>query len=73
MINFSGMITDYTFAPANCDERDVAPEITQNIHGLLGADKGYLRPELKKYYDLQSVDLQTPFRKIWLTIDPKKR
>ena len=63
VINFSGMITDYTFAPANCDERDVAPEITQNIHGLLGADKGYLRPELKKYYDLQSVDLQTPFRK----------
>ena len=41
------MISDYTFAPANCDERDVAPEITQNIYGLLGADKEYIRPELK--------------------------
>lgn len=72
VINFSGMITDYTFAPANCDERDVAPEITQNIHGLLGADKGYLRPELKKYYDLQSVDLQTPFRKNMVDHRPKE-
>ena len=63
VINFSGMITDYTFAPANCDERDIAPEITQNTHGLLGADKGYIRPELKEYYYLQHVDLQTPFRR----------
>lgn len=23
------MITGYTFAPAHCDERDVAPEITK--------------------------------------------
>ena len=35
------MITGYTFAPAHCDERDVAPEITQDIQGLLGGDKGY--------------------------------
>lgn len=57
------MITGYTFAPANVDERDIAPEITQNIHGLLGADKGYLRPSLKEYYKSQYVDLQTPLRK----------
>ena len=57
------MITGYTFAPANIDERDVAPEITENIHGLLGADKGYLRPSLKEYYKFQYVDLQTPLRK----------
>ena len=63
MINFEGMITGYTFAPANIDERDIAPEITQNIQGLLGADKGYLRPSLKEYYKFQYVDLQTPFRK----------
>lgn len=56
------MITDYTFAPANCDERDVAPEITQNIHGLLGADKDFIRPELKEYYYLQCVDFKTHFR-----------
>jgi len=50
------MITNYTFALANCDERDIAPEITQNIHGLLGADKGYIKPELKEYYYLQHIN-----------------
>lgn len=57
------MITGYTFAPAHCDERDVAPEITQDIQGLLGGDKGYLRPELKHYFMYQDIDLQTePYR-----------
>lgn len=72
IINFSGMITGYTFAPANCDERDVAPEITQGIHDLLGADKGYLRPELKQYYAFQHVDLQTPYRKNMVDLRPKE-
>jgi len=71
VINLSGIITDCTFAPANCDERDIAPEITQNIHGLLGGDKGYLRPTLKKYYEFQHVDLQTPFRKNMIDHRPK--
>ncbi len=50
LISFSGMIKEFTFAPANIDERDVAPYIIENITGLLGADKGYIRPELTKYY-----------------------
>jgi hypothetical protein len=66
------MITGYTFAPANWDERDVAPEITQGIHGLLGADKGYLRPELKRYYAFQHVDLQIPYRKNMVDLRPKE-
>jgi len=72
VINFSGMITGCTFAPANCDERDVAPEITQNIHGLLGADKGYIRPELKEYYWYQRIDLQTPHRRNMVDLRPKE-
>ena len=72
VINLSGMITGYTFAPAHCDERDVAPEITQDIHGLLGADKGYLRPELKQYYEKRYTDLQTPFRKNMKDSRPKE-
>lgn len=72
VINLSGMIIDYTFASANCDERDVAPEITQNINGLLGADKGYLRPELKQYYEYQDIDLQTPYRKNMVDKRPKE-
>ncbi len=72
MINLSGMITNYTFAPANCDERDVAPEITQNIYGLLGADKGYIRPELKQYFRHQYLDLQTPYRRNMVDLRPKE-
>lgn len=72
VINLSGMIIGYTFASANCDERDVAPEITQNIYGLLGADKGYLRPELKQYYECQDIDLQTPCRKNMVDLRPKE-
>jgi len=72
VINLSGMIIDYTFASANCDERDVAPEITQNMNGLLGADKGYLRPELKQYYECQYIDLQTPYRRNMVDIRPEE-
>lgn len=50
----------------------MAPEITQNIYGLLGGDKGYLRPELKKYYECQGIDLQTPFRKNMTDFRPKE-
>lgn len=72
VINFDGMIKDYTFASANMDERDVALEITQDIHGLLGADKGYLRPTLKEHYESQNVDLQTPLRKNMVDPRPKE-
>ncbi|WP_282549711.1 IS982 family transposase [Acinetobacter pseudolwoffii] len=72
VINFDGMVTGYTFALANVDERDIAPEITTHIHGLLGADKGYLRPSLIEYYKFQYVDLQTPFRKNMLDLRPKE-
>ena len=66
------MITGYTFAPANIDEREIAPEITPNIHGLLGADKGYLRPSLNEYYKFQYVDLQIPLRKNMLDLRSKE-
>ena len=72
VINLSGMITDFTFAPANCDERDVAPEVTQGIFGLLGGDKGYLKPELREYYWYQDIDLQVPFRKNMKDSRPKQ-
>ena len=39
LFNLSGMIKGFTVAPANVDERAVAPDITDHIHGLLGADR----------------------------------
>ena len=35
LVNLSGMIKGFTFAPANVDEKAVAPDLTDNIHVLL--------------------------------------
>ena len=71
LINMAGMIKGFTFAPANIDERDVAPDITGDIQGLLGADKGYIRPELSHYFDGCGIDLQTPVRRNMADNRPK--
>ncbi len=63
LINFNGIICDYTFAPANIDERDVVQDMTDNIHGLLIGDKGFIRPLLTEELAQQHIDLQTPLRK----------
>lgn len=70
LINLSGMITHFTFASASIDERVVAPDILDGIHGLLGADKGYISPELSNYCFNRCIDLQTPFRKNMVDIRP---
>lgn len=71
LVNLSGMIKGFTFAPAHIDERAIAPEITGHIHGLLGADKGYISPSLDQYYQSQGIDLQTPLRRNMTDDRPK--
>ncbi len=63
MINFDGVICDYTFAAANIDERDVLQDMTDEIHGLLIGDQGFIRPFLKEEPARQGIDFQTPLRK----------
>ena len=63
LISFNGIICDYTFAAANIDERDVVQDMTDNIHGLLIGDKGFIRPLLTEELAQQHIDLQTPLRK----------
>ncbi|MCB1075832.1 MAG: IS982 family transposase [Simkania sp.] len=62
MISSIGIVTQATFAPANVDERDVCPELSERIQGLLLGDKGYIRPELKDELKKKGVNLQTPLR-----------
>lgn len=71
LINLSGMIKEFTFASASIDERDVAPEVADNIHGLLGADKGYIRPELTQHFASKGIDLQTPLKRNMTDNRPK--
>lgn len=57
-----GLILNFTIAPANIDERDVLPELVENTRGILIADKGLIRPELKKLLASHGMNLQTPLR-----------
>lgn len=62
VINSIGVISTATFAPANSDERDVCPELVENIQGLLLADKGLIRPALQNKLAESGLNLQTPLR-----------
>ena len=63
MVNFEGVISGYTVAPANIDERDLLQNITEGITGLVIGDKGFIRPFLKQELKEQGIDLRTPLRK----------
>lgn len=62
VISLSGVATEYTVTSANVDERDVLPELTDSIRGLLIADKGLIRPSLGLELQKKGVNLQTPLR-----------
>ena len=62
VISGTGVITSATFTAANKDERDVCPELVENIRGILLGDKGYIRPQLEEELKKQELHLQTPLR-----------
>ncbi len=62
VISMSGVATRFTVTEANVDERDVVPELTDDIQGLLIGDKGLIRPELTEELKNKGIDLQTPLR-----------
>jgi hypothetical protein len=72
MITQHGNAVAYELAAANIDERDIVPEITTKLRGMLLADKGLIRPELKAGLAKQGLDLQTPYRKNMTDQRPKE-
>jgi len=62
VINSIGVLTGATFTAANIDERDVCPELVEEIKGFLLGDKGYIRPELQSRLKMHGLYLQTPMR-----------
>lgn len=69
--NQQGLILNFTFTPANIDERDVLPELVAKYKGMLIADKGLIRPELTELLASQDLNLQTPLRKNMKDSRPK--
>lgn len=71
VISFEGIICGYALAAANVDERDVLPQMVEELKGLLIGDKGYIRPQLQQDLTQQAIDLQTPLRKNMQDSRPK--
>lgn len=63
LVTQQGAPIAYELTAANVDERDVLPEITKNRTGMIIADKGFIRPDLKKLLAAYNLDLQTTLRK----------
>lgn len=63
VINSIGVISHFTFAAANVDERDVLPENIDNIYGLMLGDKGLIRPELSNELKEAGIKLEHPVRR----------
>jgi hypothetical protein len=72
LITQHGATVSYEIAPANVDERDMVPELTTGLSGMLLADKGLIRPELKAVLAKQNLDLQTPLRSNMKDSRPKE-
>lgn len=72
LITQHGAPVAFEIAAANIDEREIVPELTQGLHGMLLADKGLISPELKESLAQQNIDLQTPLRKNMQDVRPKE-
>ncbi|WP_165905037.1 IS982 family transposase [Parashewanella curva] len=65
-----GIPLNFSVAPANIDERDVAYEVLDKVIGLTIGDKGLIRPSLKADLLQVGLNLQTPLRKNMLDKRP---
>lgn len=64
LINSYGVITNFTMTAANVDEREALWEMTtNNIQGLLLADKGLIGSDFRKQLLVETgINIQTPLR-----------
>lgn len=62
MINSEGVVANITVTAANIDERESLWDITDNVVGLVLADKGLIGADYQKEQNRAGIDLQTPRR-----------
>nr|WP_268904605.1 IS982 family transposase [Candidatus Regiella insecticola] len=72
LITPQGGAVAYEITASNVHERDVVPEISAGLTGMLLADKGLIRPELNALLTRQGLNLQTPLRVNMADARPKK-
>ena len=59
IINQRGELLKVKLTPGNCDYISVVPEMTQNLLGLLMADKGYINQSLSQILYERGLKLVT--------------
>jgi len=72
LISFEGIICGYAFTPANVDERDVLPEMTTGVHGLLIGDKGISAPVSSRSCYNKVLICRLLYGRICTTQDPRR-
>lgn len=72
IITSCGITKSFSVAPANIDERDILPEVSEGLTGDIIADKGLIRPELTLQLAQNGVNLHTPLRNNMKDPRPKR-
>lgn len=72
IITPEGVTKAISIAPAHIDERDILPEMSAPLTGDMIADKGLIRPELRRSLLNQGLNLHTPLRKNMKDSRPKE-
>jgi len=72
LVNEEGLISGFTLAPANVDERLMVPELTSHIEGVVLGDKGYLSSTLQEVLRQEGIHLEAPPRSNMVDPLPKE-
>ena len=61
-LSWPGVITAFTLAPANIDEKDLVPRLTQGRAGLKLGDRNYWDALLRQERKSEGIVLEAPFK-----------
>jgi len=62
-VNWPGVITAVSVAPANVHDRDLVPELVEGMHGWVLGDRNYWDPKLSAELAPAGIALLAPFKK----------
>lgn len=61
-VNWPGIATAVSVAPANCSDQDLVPEVVAGVTGLVLADRNYWNPRLTAELADEGITLLAPYR-----------
>jgi len=61
-LSWPGVITSFVISPANIDEKDIVPELTEGRAGLKLGDRNYWAPQLKEDMGKEKITLEATYK-----------